>query len=63
MIMLDSFEEIFTVERWQARVRQRHFPKHMVSIKSFMVEAMSEGGVGRGLQESSDEKCKSSEES
>ena len=61
MIVVDNFEEIFAVKRWQARVWQRHFPKHMISEKYFMVQAMSKVGVGRGLQESSDKECQSSD--
>ena len=47
--MVDNFEEFLAVERWQARVWQRLFPKHMISEKYFMVQAMPKGGVGRVL--------------
>ena len=61
MIVVDNFEKFLTVERWQSRVWQRYFPKYMISEKYFMVQAMPKGGVGRGLQESSDKECQSSD--
>jgi hypothetical protein len=33
----------------------------MISERYFMVQAMPKGGVGRGLQESSDEDCQRSD--